>query len=71
MAEEKKVNKAHRLCPREMKNKQKKKVWPSAKTTANTTGTVLLCSLGVVVFICIFYGVAVLAVKTRIGLFTH
>ena len=45
--------------------------WPSAKTTAKNTGTVLLCSLGVGACIWIFDGVAVLAVKTLIGLFTH
>ena len=61
MAEEKKVKKDH----------GKWLVWPSAKTTAKNTGTVLLCSLGVGACIWIFDGVAVLAVKTLIGLFTH
>ena len=71
MAEEKKVKKDHGKWFREMRSELMKVVWPSAKTTAKNTGTVLLCSLGVGACIWIFDGVAVLAVKTLIGLFTH
>ena len=54
---------------REMRSELKKVVWPDGKTTAKNTGTVLLCSLGVGVFIWVFDAVAVLAVKTLVGLF--
>ena len=54
---------------REMRSELKKVVWPDDKTTAKNTGTVLLCSLGVGVFIWVFDAVAVLAVKTLVGLF--
>ena len=71
LAEDKKVKKDHGKWFREMRSELMKVVWPSAKTTAKNTGTVLLCSLGVGACIWIFDGVAVLAVKTLIGLFTH
>lgn len=69
MAEEKKVKKDRGKWLREMRSELKKIVWPDAKTTAKNTGTVLLCSLLVGAVIWIFDGVAVLAVKTLIGLF--
>ena len=56
---------------RDTKSELKKVVWPTGKDTAKNTGTVLLCSLCVGACIWIFDGVAVLAVKTLIGLFTH
>ena len=71
MAEEKKVKKDHGKWFREMRSELMKVVWPSAKTTAKNTGTVLLCSLGVGACIWIFDGVAVLAVKTLVSLVTH
>ena len=54
---------------REMKSELKKVVWPDGKTTAKNTGTVILCSLGVGVFIWVFDAVAVLAVNTLVSLF--
>ena len=68
MAEEKKVKDRGRWF-REMKSELKKVVWPNGKETMKNTGTVLLCSLVVGVFIWIFDAVAVLAVNTLIGLF--
>ena len=56
---------------REMKSELKKVTWPGKKTVLKNTGTVLLCSLLIGACIWIFDGVAVLAVKTLIGLFTH
>ena len=54
---------------REMRSELKKVVWPDGKTTAKNTGTVILYSLGVGVFIWVFDAVAVLAVKTLVSLF--
>ena len=54
---------------REMRSELKKVVWPDGKTTAKNTGTVILCSLGVGVFIWVFDAVAVLAVNTLVSLF--
>ena len=54
---------------RERRSELKKVVWPDGKTTAKNTGTVILCSLGVGVFIWVFDAVAVLAVNTLVGLF--
>ena len=54
---------------RGMRSELKKVVWPDGKTTAKNTGTVILCSLGVGVFIWVFDAVAVLAVKTLVSLF--
>ena len=54
---------------REMRSELKKVVWHDGKTTAKNTGTVILCSLGVGVFIWVFDAVAVLAVKTLVSLF--
>lgn len=68
MAEEAK-KKDRGLWFREMKSELKKIVWPDRKTVAKNTGTVLLCSVVVGACIWIFDGVAVLAVKTLIGLF--
>ena len=69
MAEEKKAKKDHGKWFREMRSELKKVVWPSGKATAKDTGTVLMCSLCVGACIWIFDAVAVLAVKTLIGLF--
>ena len=69
MAEEKKVSKDRGKWFREMRSELKKVVWPDGKTTAKNTGTVILCSLGVGVFIWVFDAVAVLAVNTLGGLF--
>ena len=71
MAEEVKKKRSRGQWFREMKSELKKVVWPDRKTVMKNTGTVLLCSLGVGACIWIFDGVAVLAVKTLIGLFTH
>ena len=67
MAEEKKKERGKWF--REMKSELKKVVWPDGKTTMKNTATVLLCSLGVGVCIWLFDAVAVLAVKTLIGVF--
>ena len=69
MAEEKKKDRGKWF--REMKSELKKVTWPNQKTVVKNTGTVLLCSLLIGACIWIFDGVAVLAVKTLIGLFTH
>ena len=69
MAEEKKVSKDRGKWFREMRSELKKVVWPTGKDTAKNTGTVLLCSLCVGVFIWVFDAVAVLAVKTLVSLF--
>ena len=67
MAEEKKKDRGKWF--REMKSELKKVVWPTGKDTAKNTGTVILCSLGVGVFIWVFDAVAVLAVNTLVSLF--
>ena len=67
MAEEKKKERGKWF--REMKSELKKVVWPDGKTTMEDTATGLLCSLGVGVCIWLFDAVAVLAVKTLIGVF--
>lgn len=67
MAEEKKKERGKWF--REMKSELKKVVWPDGKTTMKNTATVLLCSLSVGVCIWLFDAVAVLAVKTLIGVF--
>ena len=54
---------------RELKSELKKVVWPDAKTTAKNTGTVLLCSVAVGACIWIFDAVAMLAVKSLLGVF--
>ncbi len=69
MAEANKAKKDRGKWFREMRSKLKKVVWPDGKTTAKNTGTVILCSLGVGVFIWVFDAVAVLAVNTLVGLF--
>lgn len=69
MAEVNKAKKDHGKWFREMRSELKKVVWPDGKTTAKNTGTVILCSLGVGVFIWVFDAVAVLAVNTLVGLF--
>ena len=55
MAEAKKKDRGRWL--REMKSELKKVVWPSKKTVAKNTGTVLLCSLVIGACIWIFDGV--------------
>ena len=69
MAEEAKKKKDRGLWFREMKSELKKVVWPNKETVAKNTGTVILCSLGVGVFIWVFDAVAVLAVQALISLF--
>ena len=69
MAEVNKAKKDSGKWFREMRSELKKVVWPDGKTTAKNTGTVILCSLGVGVFIWVFDAVAVLAVNTLVGLF--
>ncbi len=69
MAEANKAKKDRGKWFREMRSELKKVVWPDGKTTAKNTGTVILCSLGVGVFIWVFDAVAVLAVNTLVGLF--
>ena len=69
MAEVNKAKKDRGKWFREMRSELKKVVWPDGKTTAKNTGTVILCSLGVGVFIWVFDAVAVLSVKTLVGLF--
>ena len=69
MAEANKAKKDRGKWFREMRSELKKVVWPDGKTTAKNTGTVILCSLGVGVFILVFDAVAVLAVNTLVGLF--
>ena len=67
MAEEKKKDRLKWF--REMKSELKKVVWPTGKRTMKDTATVLLCSLCVGVCIWVFDAVAMLAVKSLIGLF--
>ena len=68
MADEKKKGGIGRWF-REMRSELKKVVWPTpAKVTKNTI-TVILCSLGIGVFIWIFDSVAALAIKTLLGAF--
>ena len=67
MAEEKKKDRGKWF--REMKSELKKVVWPTGKDTAKNTGTVLLCSLCVGACIWIFDAVAMLAVKSLLGVF--
>ena len=69
MAEVNKAKKDRGKWFREMRSELKKVVWPDGKTTGKNTGTVILCSLGVGVFIWVFDAVAVLAVNTLVGLF--
>ena len=69
MAEVNKAKKDRGKWFREMRSELKKVVWPDGKTTAKNTGTVILCSLGVGVFIWVFDAVAGLAVNTLVGLF--
>ena len=67
MAEEKKKDRGRWL--REMKSELKKVVWPSKKTVAKNTGTVLLCSLVIGACIWIFDGVLNLAVQMILSVF--
>ena len=71
MAEEKKVKKDYGKWFREMRSELKKVVWPSGKTTTKNTLTVLAVSLGIGVCIWLFDGVATLAVKSLLELFTR
>ena len=68
MAEEKKKKDRSKWF-REMRSELMKVVWPSAKTTAKNTGTVLLCSLAIGVCIWIFDFVMVTAVQMILSLF--
>ena len=69
MAEEAKKKKDRGLWFREMKSELKKVVWPSKKTVAKNTGTVLLCSLVIGACIWIFDYVAVSAVQMILNVF--
>ena len=69
MAEEKKVKKDRFKWFREMRSELNKVAWPSGKTTAKNTGTVLATSACIGVCIWVFDAVAVMAVQTLIGLF--
>ena len=66
MAEEKKKDRG--LWFREMKSELKKVVWPSKKTVAKNTGTVLLCSLAIGACIWLFDFVSVSAVQIILNL---
>ena len=67
MAEEKKKDRGKWF--REMKSELKKVTWPNQKTVVKNTGTVLLCSLLIGACIWIFDAVAMLAVKSLLGVF--
>ena len=67
MAEEKKKDRGKWF--REMKSELKKVVWPNKQTVVKNTGTVLLCSLILGACIWIFDAVAMLAVKSLLGVF--
>ena len=68
MAEEKKKKDRGRWF-REMKSELKKVVWPNRKTVIANTGTVLLCSLVIGIFIWVFDFVAVSAVQMILSVF--
>ena len=68
MADEKKKGGIGRWL-REMRSELKKVVWPTPGKVAKNTVTVILCSLGIGVFIWIVDGVAGLAIKTLLGAF--
>ena len=70
MAEEKKVKKDYGKWFREMRSELKKVVWPTKQTVAKNTVIVVLCSLCVGACVWLFDAVAVMAVRTLIGLFT-
>ena len=70
MAEEKKFKKDRCRWFREMKSELKKVVWPSGSKVAKNTATVILCSLAIGACIWIFDGVAGLAIRTLLGLFS-
>ncbi len=69
MAEEKVVKKDRLKWFREMRSELKKVVWPSGKSTMKNVLTVLAVTLCIGAFIWVFDAVAVLAVKTLIGIF--
>ena len=54
---------------REMRSELKKVVWPSPAKVVKNTSTVILCSLGIGVFIWVFDYVAALGIKTLLGFF--
>lgn len=68
MADEKKKGGIGRWF-REMRSELKKVVWPSPAKVTKNTATVILCSLGIGVFIWVFDYVAALGIKTLLGLF--
>ena len=70
MAEEVKKRKSRGQWFREMKSELKKVVWPSGSKVAKNTATVILCSLAIGACIWIFDGVAGLAIRTLLGLFS-
>ena len=67
MAEEKKKERGKWF--REMKSELKKVQWPTAKQTLNNTGVVIVCVIIVGACIWIFDAVAMLAVKSLLGVF--
>lgn len=54
---------------REMRSELKKVVWPDKKTVAQNTGTVLLCSLAIGVFIWVFDFASVSLVQIILSFF--
>ena len=67
MAETKKKDRG--LWFREMKSELKKVVWPNKQTVVKNTGTVLLCSLLIGVFIWVFDFAAVSLVQMILSIF--
>ncbi|MEG0780262.1 MAG: preprotein translocase subunit SecE [Oscillospiraceae bacterium] len=67
MAEEKTVKKDRTRWFREMKSELKKVIWPTGKTVAKNTGTVLLCSVCIGICIWIFDYVAVGGIQLLIS----
>ena len=69
MAEEVKKKRSRGQWFREMKSELKKVVWPTGKDKEKHPGTVLQCSLCVGDCISILEDVAMLAVKSLLGVF--
>jgi len=69
MAEEVKKKRDRGRWFRELKSELKKVVWPDKQTVLKNTGTVLLCSLAVGVFIWIFDFVSTSAVQMILTVF--
>lgn len=69
MAEAKAKKKDRGLWFREMKSELKKVVWPNKQTVVKNTGTVLLCSAIIGVFIWVFDFAAVSLVQMILSVF--